>query len=96
MLYSDPVGDEPGHSGTGDISTEVETDVTASKRRAEVAGCLIPFAGDRGRPSRSGLPVLERSRELLEQTFDSGLAVFQMCCLLVLFPLVARLNNCLF
>ena len=65
MLYSGRVGDVPGHSGTGDVSTEVETDEPASKRRAVVTRRFVPLAGDRGRPSRPDVPVLERSRELL-------------------------------
>ena len=52
MLYSSRVGDVPGPSGTGHVSTEVETDVPASNRRAVVTRRLIPFAGDGGRPSR--------------------------------------------
>ena len=78
MLFSGPVGDVPGRSGTGDVSTEVETDVPASKRRAVVTWRLIPLAGNGERAVISGVPVLERSRELLEQAFDKGLTVFEM------------------
>ena len=52
-------------------------DVPASKRHAVVTRRLIPLAGDGVRLSRSGVPVLERSRELLEQAFDNGMAVLE-------------------
>ena len=77
MLYSSPVGDVPGYSGAGLVSTEVETDVPASKRRVVVTRHLIPLAGDAGRILPSIVPVLERSRELLEQAFDNGMAAFE-------------------
>ena len=95
MLFSVPVGDVSGRSGTGDLSTEVETDVPASKMRAVVTRRLILLAGDGGRRPRSGVPVVEHSRELLEQAFDNGVSVFQTCILLVLFLLVPRLHDCL-
>ena len=47
-LYLGPAGDVPGAFGTGDVSTEVETDVPASKRRAVVTRRLIPLAVDGG------------------------------------------------
>ena len=75
MLYSGPVVDVPGRSGTGDVSTEVEKDKPASKRPVVVTKRLAPLAGDGMRPSHSGVPVLERSCELLEQAFDNGMAV---------------------
>ena len=96
FLYSVAVGDVLCSSGTGDISTEVETDVPASTRRAVRTRRLIPLAGDRGRPSHQEVPVLERRRELLEQAFDKGMEVFQMCSLLMLFPMVPRLHDCFF
>ena len=77
MLSSGRVGDVQGRSGTGDVSTEVETDVPASKRRAVVTRCLIPLAGDTGRPSRPDKLVLERIRELVEKFIDNCLAVFK-------------------
>ena len=77
MLCSGAGGDVPGRSRTGDVSAEVETDVPASKRRAVVTRRLIPLAGDGRRSSRSGVRVLERSRKLLEQAFDRGIAVFE-------------------
>ena len=46
ILYSGPVGDVPGCSGTGDVSTEVETDVPVSKRHAVVNRRLNLLAGD--------------------------------------------------
>ena len=95
-LYLGRVGDVPGRSGSGGVSTKVETDVAASTLRAVGSQRLIPLAGDGGRPSRPDVPVLERSRELLEQAFDKGVAVFQMCSFLVLLPLVPRLHDCLF
>ena len=73
MLYSGPVRDVPNRSGTVDISTEVKTDMPASKRRAVVTRRLIALAGGGGRPSRSDVPALERSRNLLEQAFDKGM-----------------------
>ena len=48
MLISGPVGDVPGRSGTGNVSTEVETHVPASMRRAVVTQRLNPLAGDGG------------------------------------------------
>ena len=84
LLYSRHVGDVPGRSGNGDVSREVKTDVPASKRHAVVTHCLIPPVGTEGRPSRSGVPVLERSRDPLEQAFDEGLVIFRRCILLVL------------
>ena len=65
----------PGRFGAGDVSTEVETDVPASERRAVVTWRLILLAGDGGRPPSSSVAVVERSRELLEQAFDTGMAV---------------------
>ena len=76
VLYAGPVGLLPGCSGTGGKSTEVETDVPASKRRVVVTRRSIPLAGDGRRSSRSSVPVLERSRELLEQAFDNDMAIF--------------------
>ena len=77
MLCSGPVGDVPGRSGIGDLSTEVERDEPASKWHAVVTRRLIPPAGNGGRPSRSDVPVLEHSLELLEQAFDNSMAVFE-------------------
>ena len=65
MLYSGRVGDVPARSGTGEVSTEVETDAPASKKRAVVTHCLNPLAGDGGRPSHPNVPVLKHNRELL-------------------------------
>ena len=65
----------PGRSGTGNVSTEVETDVPASRKRAVATQRLIPLAGCGGRPANPGEPVVERSCELLEQEFDTGIAV---------------------
>ena len=76
LLYSSRVGDVPGCLGNGDVTIEVETDVPASKRRAVVTRRLIPLAGDGIRPPRPDAPVLERSRELLEQAFDNGFLGF--------------------
>ena len=76
-MYSGPVGDMLGHSRNGDVSAEVETDVTVSKGCAMVNRRLIPLAGDEGKPASSVLPVLDRSRELLEQAVDNGMAVFR-------------------
>ena len=71
-----PIGDVPGRSWTGDVSTEVET--CASFQEAcgsyPVLDCACWWPG---RPSHSGVPLLERSRELLEQAFHNGMAVFQ-------------------
>ena len=50
----------------------------------------------RGRPWLPDVPVLECSRELLEQASDNGIVVSNLCSLLVLFPLVPRLHDCLF
>ena len=77
ILYSGPVGEVPGRSGTEDVSTEVETDKTASKKHAVVTRHLIQLVGDKGRPACSVVPVLERSCELLQQLLDNGLAVFR-------------------
>ena len=74
-LYSDLVGDEPGRSGTGDVSTEVETDVPPSKGRAVATRRLFPPAGDGGRPASSSVPGVECIREQLEQAFDTGMTV---------------------
>ena len=76
ILYVGPVGLVPGCSGTGDVYTEVETDVPASMRRVVVTRLLIPLAGDGPMSSRSSVSVLERSRELIEQPFDNGMAAF--------------------
>ena len=65
----------PGSSGTGDVSTEVERDVPACKRRAMITRRLILLAGDGGKPASSSVSVEERSRQLLEQAFDTGMAV---------------------
>ena len=67
----------PGCSRTDDVSTDVEADVPVSKRRAVVTRRLIPIACDGGRPASSSVPVLERSREMLDQAFDIGMAVFR-------------------
>ena len=102
MMYSSRVGDVPGCSGTSDVSTEVEKDGPDPKRRLiplagdMVTRRLIPLAGDGVRPSCLDVPLLERSRELLDKAFDNGMAVFQMCSILILFPLVPRLHDCLF
>ena len=61
ILHSSPVGDLPGRSGTGAVSTEVETDAPFSKRRAVVTRRLTSFAGDGVRPVCSSVPVIERS-----------------------------------
>ena len=66
----------PARSVTGEVSTEVETDVPGSKRRALVTRRPIPVAGDGVRPETSSVPVLERSHELLEQAFDTCMAVY--------------------
>ena len=47
------------------------------KGRAVVTRRLIPIACDGGRPASSSVPVLERSREMLDQAFDIGMAVFR-------------------
>ena len=75
MLYSGPVEDAPGRSGTNDVSLEVEADVPACKRRAVVTRRLFPLAGDGGGALGSDLPVLERSCQLLEHAFDNDMAV---------------------
>ena len=75
MLNSAPFGDVLGHSGTGDVSTKMDTNVPASMRRSVDTRCFIPIAGDGRRSSRSSEPMLERSRELLEQAFNSGMVV---------------------
>ena len=77
FLYSGPVGDVPGRSGTGDISAEVGTDAPVPKRRAVVTRRLIPHTVDGGRRVTLTVPALERSRELLEQAYDNGIAVFR-------------------
>ena len=75
MLNSARFGDVLGHSGTSDVSTKMETNVPASKRRSVDTRRFIPLTGDVRRPSRSSVPMLERSRELLEQAFNSGMVV---------------------
>ena len=74
-MYSSPVVDVPGRSGTGDVSSEVETDELLLKSRAVVTPRLIPLAGDGGRIVTSNVLVMERSRKLLKQGFDNGIAV---------------------
>ena len=76
VVYAGPVGLVPGCSGTGDVYTEVETDVPASKTRVVVTRRLIALAGEGRRSSRSNVPVLKRNCELLEKAFDNGMAVF--------------------
>ena len=56
----------PGRSGTGDIYNEVEPDVPVPRRRAAVIPRLKPLGGDRGKAMALDVPVLERSRELLD------------------------------
>ena len=77
IFYSSPVGDVPGRSVAGEVPTEVDTDVPVSNRRAVITRRLFPVADDGRRPVCSGVPVLERSRELLEQAFDTGMVVFR-------------------
>ena len=77
LLYSGPVGEVPSRSGTGDVNTEVETDVSTCRRPAVVTRRLIPLAGDGRRAVVSDVPGLVRRRELLEQVFDNGMAVFK-------------------
>ena len=60
-MFSGPVGDVPGRSGTGDVSTEVETDVPVHRRRAAVTRRTILLAGDKQKALASGLPDFERS-----------------------------------
>ena len=62
IFCSGPAGEVPGRSGTGDVSTEVVTDMPVSKKRAVVTRRSIPPAGDGRRPANSNVPVLERSR----------------------------------
>ena len=42
-MYASPVGDLPDRSGTGDLATEVETDVPLSRKRATVTRRLFPL-----------------------------------------------------
>ena len=69
----------PGRSRTEDVSTEVELDVPAPKRRAVVTWRLLRFlvSGGERKPARSTVPVVERSRELLEQEFGIGSVIFR-------------------
>ena len=75
--------DGPCASEAGDVSTEAEVRRSRRQRRAVITRRLVPLSGEEPGPIDFG--SCERSRVLLEQAFDDGMAWFQMRILPVLF-----------
>ena len=65
--------EETGGGGTGELSTGVESESVVRRRRAVVTRRLVPLAGE----PKNCLPAADssenRTRQLLEKTFDEGI-----------------------
>ena len=69
--------EETGGDGAGEVSTGVESESVVRRRRAVVTRRLVPLAGG----PQHCLPAADssenRSRQLLEKSFDEGITCFK-------------------
>ena len=53
-----PIRDVPSRPRTGSLSTEVDTDVAVSRRRAVVTGRVVQLDGEGKKSMVSAMPIL--------------------------------------
>ena len=69
-----PIVDVERFSGAGDVLTEAEVRHKRRQKHAAITRRFVPLSGQQTGPVEFGSH--ERSRELLEQTFEDGIDEF--------------------